>query len=231
MFQHIFPIFHAIYPHIYFKIHEARNIGMEELLEKREVDIVCTTYDAGRRNPSFTYIAGVKEEYLLGIPETNPALKLFQETLPKQLAVKGSMQTQGEKSSEDSAVDYPVFDITLLKDQEFILGNAETRSHTFEMDIFAYASMTPKVLFETSSSGTKLAMMQKQIAPAFLPQAYTNKDDPIRYFRCPPYPSWTTCVATRRDDYLTVPELVLADLIRRYNQNEVGMKTKKLLMR
>jgi len=166
------------------------------------IDHVGRCEHAGRRNPSFTYIAGVKEKYLLGIPDTNPVLA----ELPKP-----------------SDISYPVFDITLLKDQEFILGNAETRSHTFEMDIFSYASMTPKVLFETSSSGTKLAMMQKQIAPAFLPQAYINKDDPNRYFRCPPYPSWTTCVATRRDDYLTVPELVLADLIRRYNQNEVGV--------
>lgn len=262
MFQHIFPIFHAIYPHIYFKIHEARNIRMEELLEKREVDMICTTYDAGRRNPGFTYIAGVKEEYLLGIPETNPVLrdfsyssstntdrsKLDTESLldtdspakekAAMLSTNGELSSKGQnirQSSSDSPTEpttaYPVFDITLLKDQEFILGNAETRSHAYELSIFAYASMTPKVLFETSSSGTKLAMMQKQIAPAFLPQAYVNKDDPIRYFRCPPYPSWTTCVATRRDDYLTVPELVLADLIRRYNQNEVGMKTKKLLMR
>lgn len=205
MFQTIFPVFHLLYPHIVFRIKEARNKEMETLLENREVDLACLSYRSDNRNPLFSYIKGAREEYILGVPASHPMVR---DVLPL--------------SSPTAPL--PTLDLRKLADSPFILSTEVTRGYDMEQEMLRTAGITPPVLFKTQDSSTRLAMVRQQIASAFFPQAYMDLSAPIRYFHCEPFPAWTTCVAFRKDDYLTVPELVLADLIRKYNVHALDHK-------
>lgn len=200
MFANIFPVFHSLYPKIRFTVHEQRNRRMEQLLLNREVDLACATYTDHGKNPAFSYISGRREELILGIPASHPLASLA-----------------GTNSYENP----PEIDLALFRDTPFVTASEATLSHELEQAAFNSAGFEPIVLFETSGSNARIQVVKNQIAASFFPAFYMEKDAPMVYFTVPTHPHWTTSVAYRKGRYLSVPELVLADLVRKYNEHKL----------
>lgn len=200
MFANIFPVFHALYPKIRFTVHEQRNRRMEQLLLNREIDLACTTYTDNGKNPAFSYLPGRREEMILGVPISHPLAYLA-----------------GENSYDNP----PEIDLALFRDTPFVTASAATLSRELEQATFNAACFEPIVLFETSGSNARIQVVKNQIAASFFPAFYMEKDAPMVYFTVPTHPHWTTSVAYRKGRYLSVPELVLADLVRKYNEHKL----------
>ena len=95
---------------------------------------------------------------VLGLPASHPLARLA-----------------GNKSWES----LPHLDLKLLKNEDFILLNKETRMRDMIDMSFQHAGFRPKILFESVSTRTVISMVANQIGPAFFPQSYVK---PQRFF-------------------------------------------------
>ncbi len=203
MFADIYPVFHLLYPHIRFHTRELRNKQMEQLLMNKETDLACIVYTEDSKNRAFSYIGSVKEEIVLGMPASHPLACL---------------------AGENSAERLPELDLRLLRDSDFVLAGADTGSSDIEAEIFDVAGFQPKVLYTASGSATRIRAVRSQLACAFFPAFYIDAEAPVVYFSVQPHKYWYSSVAYRKDSYLSVPELVLTDLIRKYNAGAVRFR-------
>ena len=204
MLSEVFPVFHMLYPNIRFHTKELRNKRMEQALINKEIDLACITFTEGQQNPDFSYIANVKEEIVLGVPASHPLAYL---------------------AGENSAERLPEVDLCLFKDEQFLLAAPETKSSDIEAEIFRTAGFQPKVLYTSSGSKTRIRTVKAQLACAFFPAFYIDPEAPIVYFTVKPHIHWYSSVAYRKGSYLSVPELVLIDLIRKYNARVSNFKS------
>lgn len=185
MFSRIYPIFHQKYPNITFRINEARVKKMEQLVLKKDVHFAFLTYIEGCKNPDLDYMDMDTESMVLGLPITHPLAHLA-----------------GENSHEK----LPLLDLTLLRDENFVLLSKETRMRDMIDQAFAYAGFHPKVLFESISTHTVINMVREQIAPAFFPQSYVDPSAPVAYFTVAPSKRWVRSIAFLKGCYFTRPE-------------------------
>lgn len=185
MFAEVYPVFHKKYPKITFKIHEGRVKDLIKLVLNKTVSLATISYcDFSKRN-EIEYIDQDSEYLVLGIPSSHPLAHLA-----------------GERSYET----LPTIDLTLLKDEVFVLQTAQTLIRDMIDRSFAYANITPKVLFESSSSYTVVSMVRSQVAPAFFPQSYVKPCKEIAYFTVEPHIKWTRSMAFLKGNYISVPE-------------------------
>lgn len=185
MFSKIYPMFHRRYPKITFQIHETRVKKMEQLVLKKDVHFAFLSYIENTKNPELDYIDMDTESMVLGLPVSHPLAAL---------AGKNSHET------------LPLLDLTLLRDESFILLSQETRMRDMIDHAFAYAGFRPKILFESISTHTVTEMVREQIAPAFFPQSYVDPTAPIVYFTVAPCERWTRSVAFPKGCYFSRPE-------------------------
>ena len=185
MFSKVYPIFHRKYPQITFRIYEERVKKMEQLVLKNEVHFAFITYADGMKHPDLDYLDMDTEYMILGLPITHPLA---------HLAGKNSHET------------LPRLDLTLLKNDSFILLSKETRMRDMIDQAFTHAGFHPKVLFESVSTHTVINMLKEQIAPAFFPQSYVDPSAPIAYFTVNPNQRWSRSVAFLKGCYFTRPE-------------------------
>lgn len=185
MFSKIYPIFHKKYPNITFRIREERVKKMEQLVVQNEVHFAFMTYIEGAKNPDLEYMDMDSEYMILGLPNTHPLA---------YLAGKNSHET------------LPLFDLKLLKEDNFIMLAKETRMRDMIDHAFAHAGFHPKVLFESVSTHTVINMLKEQIAPAFFPQSYVDPNAPIVYFTVAPNKRWIRSIAFQKGCYFTRPE-------------------------
>ncbi len=149
----------------------------------------------------------MKEEIVLGMPASHPLAHL---------------------AGENSAERLPELDMRLLKDTDFVLAGPDTKSADIEAEIFGIAGIRPRVLYTASGSATRIRSVKGQQACAFFPAFYIDAEAPVVYFSVQPHKCWYSTVAYRKDSYLSVPELVLADLIRKYNARVSNFKDVKV---
>lgn len=199
MFSQLYPVFHAKYPQISFRIHEARGRKMEQLLLQKEVTLACTAYDIHAPNPDFEYWGMSEELIVLGLPASHPLAHLA-----------------GERSWET----FPEIDLNLLRSEKFTMNSKETILRSMVDDAFIQAGYHPHVLFESSSTLTVVNMVRNQVGPAFFPQSYVEKNAPIVYFSISPRRGWMRSVAFLKGTYLTRPEKYFIELVRRYHVGE-----------
>lgn len=208
MFSEVFPVFHMLYPHIRFHTRELRNKQMEQLLMNRETDLACITYIEGQQNPAFSYIGNVREEIVLGMPASHPLAHL---------------------AGENSAERLPELDLRLLKDSDFVLAGPDTTSSDIEAEFFSIAGFRPRILYTASGSATRIRSVRGQQACAFFPAFYIDAEAPVVYFSVKPHTCWYSGVAYRKGSYLSAPELVLTDLIRKYNARVSSFKDVRVM--
>lgn len=185
MFSAVYPLFLKKYPDVIFHIHEARGKEIKKLLLNKTVDLAHISYFDFSRSPELDYLDIDSEYIVLGLPSSHPLAYL---------------------AGENSHQRLPVIDLTLLKDDAFVLSDKTTLMRDAVDYTFSLAGFTPKILFESASSQTLFSMVQAQIAPAFFPQSYVRPDPSIVYFTAPPRFTWTRSVAFRKNSYLSRPE-------------------------
>lgn len=196
MFSQIYPIFHAKYPNVTFRVHEARGKKMEQLLLQKEVTLACTAYERGAERADFDY-QGISEELIvLGLPVSHPLAYLA-----------------GDRSWET----FPEIDLKLLRNEKFTMCSKETIIRSMVDDDFEAAGYHPQILFESSSTLTVVNMVRNQVGPAFFPQSYVEKDAPIVYFSVSPRRSWLRSIAYLKGTYLTKPEKYFIELVAKYH--------------
>ena len=198
MFAGIYPEFHNKYPDIVFKIAEARVKKAEQLLSQGNVRLAFVAHTEYK--PQFEYFPIGEELLVLALPATHRLA---------HLAGKRSFET------------FPNFDLSLLKDDKFILMTHETRFRDMIDDIFAEYQIKPKVLFESTSSITVFNMVCSQVAPVFLPQSYVDPNAPVGYFSISSNASWMRSIAYRKGTYLCTAEKEFMELARKYSSAPV----------
>lgn len=185
MFSEVYPVFHRQYPDITFNIHEARVKKMEQLVLQKEVSFAFSSYYQYSRSYEFDYIDIDSEYMVLALPASHRLARLA-----------------GERSWET----LPLIDLSLLRDDHFVLCGKETRMRDMADYSFSFAGFSPKILFDSVSTRTIVNMVRSQIAPGFIPQSYVRPDEPIVYFTVPPRLHWTRSVIFLPETYLTKPE-------------------------
>jgi len=185
MFSNVYPIFHAAYPEITFRIAEARVKKMEQLLLQKEVTLACLAYFGNHKNPAIEYNEMEEEFIVLGLPISHPLASL-----------------SGERSYDT----LPSIDLTLLEEDSFALIARDSRMRDLVDELFERAGFIPNILFESASTQTVFNMVKQQICPAFFPQSYVDPDAPIAYFTVPPRDTWVRTIAYLKGSYLTKPE-------------------------
>lgn len=197
MFSCIYPIFHARYPDVTFRIREARVKKMEQLLLQKEVTMASLTYYGNYKNAALEYLDMDEELMVLGLPMSHPLARLA-----------------GDRSFEP----FPVIDLKLLKEESFTLISKETRMRDMVDLVFEKAGFRPNILFESASTQTVVNMVKQQICPAFFPQSYVDPSAPIAYFTVSPRQTWMRCMAFLKGCYLTKPEKYFIELATRYTK-------------
>ncbi len=190
MFARIYPIFHKKYPQFTFRISEARAKKMEILLEQGNVNLAATAYR--EKKPQFNYLFSCPELLVLALPISHPLAKL---------------------AGPESWKTFPPIDLSLLKEEAFIMLSHEARFRYFIDDLFSRAGFKPKILFEVTSTYTAVNMVKSQIAPAFFPQSYVDPNAPMVYFSLGEKLLWYRSLACRKGTYLSKAELYLAQII------------------
>ncbi|PPK81508.1 DNA-binding transcriptional LysR family regulator [Lacrimispora xylanisolvens] len=195
MFSNVYPIFHAAYPEITFRIAEARVKKMEQLLLQKEVTLACLAYFGNHKNPAIEYNEMEEEFIVLGLPISHPLASLA-----------------GERSYDT----LPSIDLTLFKGDSFALIARDSRMRDLVDELFERAGFIPNILFESASTQTVFNMVKQQICPAFFPQSYVDPDAPIAYFTVPPRHTWMRTIAYLKGSYLTKPEKYFMSLAINY---------------
>ena len=195
MFSEIYPDFHKRYPGITFQITEARIKKMEQLLLQREITLACVAYATGRKNPDLEYADFGTEYLVLALPVTHPLASL---------------------AGENSWNTLPEIDLTLLRNDAFVLPTRDTLSRELTDRTFLFNNIRPHILFETGNNGTMLNMVKKQQCPAFLPQSYAQPDPDIVFFSAAPHEMWHRSIAYLKGTYLSKPEKYFVELWTNY---------------
>ena len=185
MFSKVYPLFRNIYPDVTFRIHESRVKEMEKLILQKVVTFAFTTYYEFSRRPELEYMDISPEYMVLGVPISHPLARLA-----------------GENSWER----LPVADLSLFREDSFVLLSRETRMRDMIDLAFSQAGFSPRILFESISTHTAVSMVEEQIAPALFPQSYAKPSDTMVFFTVPSRLKWMRCAAFLRDAYLSRAE-------------------------
>ncbi|OON87885.1 LysR family transcriptional regulator [Oribacterium sp. C9] len=191
-FSDIYPQFHQEFPDFTINLKCARVPKMAQMLLHRETEFAFLSYSKMMPlDPDLERIDLSPESVILGVPNSHPMAEL---------------------AGPESWKTLPYADISLFKDETFIMPSQDTILRRMLDVFFREKHLHPKILFESSSSVTVLKMAINQMGPAFFPQSYVNEKFPLAYFRVSPELSWMRCVAYRKGTYITAPERRLFEL-------------------
>lgn len=201
MFSDLYPVFHKRYPGITFRIHEARIKKMEQLLLQKEITLACVAYATGKQNPDLEYRDFGSEYLVLALPASHPLAHL---------------------AGEESWKTLPDLDLSLLRQDYFVLPTRDTLSRELADRTFLYNNIRPKILFETGNNRTMLNMTKNQQCPVFLPQSYAQPNPDIVFFSVSPHEIWHRGVAYLKGTYLSKPEKYFIELVTNYEAEYQG---------
>lgn len=200
MFTHVYPIFHAEYPHIVIKVVEKSVKKQQQLISKGELDLGFMTL----RNIQKTedeYIDICSEELVLILPKSHP------------LCEKASIGTGR----------YPELDISLLKDEPFALMHRESTIFEHVELIFRQAGIIPNILFETSRANTIIDIVVAGMCCGIIPDhdSLLHRDE-IAFFSLPDHPSWKIMASYKKGSYLSKPARRFIELAIEYWKNSLN---------
>lgn len=179
MFVNVYPLFHQQYPNIIVEPHELSVQKQQQLIMQGQLDIGFQTL-SDHQKINNNYIVLNKEEILLAVPINHPlALEIPQTN------------------------EYPVIDLTRLKDDKFILMYQESTMRFVTDEIFKEAGYIPNVLFETSSNKTIISMIQSQLCCGIIPKYYVQQAEGIRCFTIQSQPTWDIVASYQKNVYIS----------------------------
>ena len=192
-FADVYTAFREKYPKFTFRTYEARVPRIMQLLLKQEITYGLITYSEHNIKESrLDYIDLAREYLILAMPASHPLAYLARE-------------------SED---ELPSIDMSLLKDEQYILASKNTNIRSMIDYILNTHNINPSILIETGSSITQFNMVRNGLGIAFLPQSYATPTDGIVYFLPEPHQSWMRAIAYKKGTYISKAEKYLIELFK-----------------
>lgn len=196
MFSHVYPEFHNAYPHIQVTPNELSVHAQQSMLLSGNLDLGFMTLLECQQKTGLEYTKIATEELILAMPASKAA------------SYPCSLQS-------DSI--FPEFDLTLLRDEPFVLTHKTSTIRELTDRIFSEAGFSPNVLFETANNQTIISMIQAGICCGILPMYYVDQTDPsIAYFTLASHPVWEVAAAYRKDHYISKAAREFISLAARY---------------
>ena len=152
----------------------------------------------------------------ISLPELSSRNLITEElvlVVPKRhrLAYLATQATENELASVD---------LTLFKNDEFILAPAESDLRRIENNAFVAAGFAPNIVQESSNLETTNLLAQAGYGITFLPSFYVSDHSESVYFKTNPAIPWTQVVAYRKDSYITKAEDCFISLAESYYKNQ-----------
>jgi DNA-binding transcriptional LysR family regulator len=197
MFTSVYPTFHRLYPHIVVEPIEMSVKKQQQLVSQGNLDIAFMTL-CDKHKTNDAYIKIHSEEFLLAIPKNHRLSYLA--------------GPPGEPLS--------TLDISELKEDPFVLMYKESTSRDVVDEVFEKSGVTPRVLFETSSTSTIITMVESKLCCGLIPRYYTQGRDNMICFSLPQKPSWDVAVSYKKDSYLSCVARDFINLAKNYWSNQ-----------
>lgn len=180
----VIPKFLEKYPGIKVDLVEENAKQLETLTLQGHIDISVIVYYAQEISLEYEFLCS--EEIILAVPKTH------------KLAHLADNSTSGKKA---------VVDLTLFKDDPFILMKQGTKIRQITDNIFKDAGITPNIVFESASLNTVQFTAANMSALSILPEKiinYKSIGDDLVYFSINPDQYYWPIIATfRKNTYLT----------------------------
>lgn len=193
MFSHVYPEFYRMYPKITVEPTEARALQLESLISKGALDIAFITLPSNEI-PVNPIIPISKEELVLAVP-INHKLSHLATPLEDKLTC---------------------IDLSLFKDDVFVLTSRETTSRCRIDAFFDEAGFFPNILLEVSNSSAIIDMVSNGICCSIMPRYYAKNDGRTVYFSLETEPSWELAASYKKDSYLNQASLDFIELAKLY---------------
>jgi DNA-binding transcriptional LysR family regulator len=197
MFTSVYPTFHRLYPHIVVEPIEMSVKKQQQLVSLGDLDIAFMTL-CDKHKTNDAYIKIHSEEFLLAVPKNHPLSHLA--------------SPPGEPLA--------TLDISKLKNDSFVLMYKESTSRDVVDEVFEKSGLTPRVLFETSSTSTIITMVESKLCCGLIPRYYTQGRDNMICFSLPQKPSWDVAVSYKKDSYLSCVARDFINLAKNYWSNQ-----------
>lgn len=191
--------FHKRYPYVTLNIMEAVNFIAENSLETSSIDL--TLYNIHEFPETMDYQILRSEEIVLVLHENHP------------LAAK-SITRPGFR--------YPWLDLSLLKEENFILLYPDQNTGGIALDLFQEYNINPPVSLHTRNSSMSIHLAMDGVGAAFAPESYFHHENQYTGNRALCFsvghkPALTTTIAAyRKNRYLPQHARDFLEMIREY---------------
>ena len=152
--------FRSLHPGVEIVLTEANSTRLREMLCSEEVDLVIDNY--GDTPGEYDTVPLAEEQILLCVPAehaVNRDLKPFQ-ILPAQL------------HGTDHAGAAPAIDISMVKEEPFILLKSGNDMHDRAQQLFESCGMLPNVVFQVDQLNISYAMAESGLGAALMPDTF-----------------------------------------------------------
>ena len=151
------PLFREKYPNVEIQLFEESSYKLENKLAEGMIDLLITKGPVSSFAKLFVSKPLFTEELLLSLPEGHPAIA---------------------QAKEDVGSSFPWIDLSLLKDETFILLKAGQYTRFLADQIFADYNFYPKNYISTANIETAIRMSANGMGPTFVPSFFTENQYP-----------------------------------------------------
>ena len=181
MFASVYPEFHKLHSNVIVEPVELNVRNQEIKINQRELDVGFVTLSDDMKKNDTVYHSILEENIIVAIPSSHP------------LAKDGS--NYGSKLKD--------IDLSLLKDDNFVLISNDSTIREIVNPLFQAASFAPKLLFETRSCKTLIYMVRKNLCCTILPEHYAIDSKEVVYFSLPQKPKLSVVAMHKKGVYLS----------------------------
>lgn len=179
------PVFREKYPDIELNTRRCSTPDAKEALITGQMDM-AVLLTSSLQHSTLEYMPLSKNEILLSIPETHPAMK----------------QKDPFKNGYD-----------ILKNDYFILSPPSTYSRDLEDQALKLMNIQPRILCEINDNVSRRYMLNKGLGNGFLPSYSVKEEDTFRTWSFQPKLSFHVVAAYRKDATLSQPMKGLLKLL------------------
>ncbi len=194
MFVHVYPKFHAAFPHMVIIPYELSVSHMQTLIARGDLDIgFMTLFDKQRTDD--TYIDLFEEEILIAVPSS---IDVSDAVIPRKAG-------------------RPAIRLSALKNQHFILLRKETTMRPIIDKLFRDNQVYPQILFDTVNPSTILEMVQAGICCGIVAETSTRKyQKGIQYFSFETPLRWKMTVSCQKGTMLGKAAKLFIEEVKNY---------------
>lgn len=200
MFTSIYPRLHSLYPNLTICPVEMNVRSQQFQIAQGNMDIGFMTLAPEQRTRDNYIILG-SEEMLLAVPNVHP-LSRFASPPGEPIAV---------------------MDIRELKHEPFVLMYPASTNRDICDRIFENAGFTPRILLETCSTSSIVAMVESRLCCAILPSYYVKGHaGKLAYFRLTSSYCWDLAVGYQKHSYLSLAARSFVQMASDYWKEHLG---------